>query len=197
MDVSGLVAPGIAMKSDARRGRRGMALQCRVRTVVWGRQCLAVRAVALLCRVRSGFAGIAWNAVALKRAARRGSPKSNGPLRRAFSISSAYAAGAEATKAATTKQRNKQMSKSMSRAYLALRMKDAANCLATVAFKIAFLCFAFALAVVQTDIFADAILVSACFAVSATTLLLVAFLCDRSIRSLGFTEVELERQGLE
>jgi uncharacterized membrane protein len=132
----------------------------------------------------------------LKRAARRGSPKSNGPLRRAFSISSAYAAGAEATKAATTKKRNKKMSKRMSRAYLALRIKDAANCVAAFVLKIAVMSLVFALAVVQTPMFIDAIMVSACVAVSAFAIFLVAFLCDRKIRSLGFTEIELERQGL-
>ena len=88
------------------------------------------------------------------------------------------------------------MSKKMSCAYWALRMKDAAAYYSTVALKIAMLCFAFSLMAIRTTMFATALVASVSVGLVALVLLLVAFLCDRRIRNLGFSEVELERWGL-
>lgn len=94
------------------------------------------------------------------------------------------------------KQRNKTMSKKMSCAYWALRMKDAAMYYASVAMKAAIALFAFALMVVRTTAFTTALAVALCAAVVCGILYLVAFLCNRRMSNLGFTEIELERWGL-
>lgn len=88
------------------------------------------------------------------------------------------------------------MSKKMRGAYTALRMKDALAFYASVAIKIAALALVFALAIVQTDMFAKAVAVSAAIAVVSGILAIAAFLCGRRMLSLGFTEVELERWNL-
>ena len=88
------------------------------------------------------------------------------------------------------------MSKKMRRAYTALRMKDAMECYAYVAIKIAALAFVLSFAFVQTDMFAKAVAVSAAIAVISVILAIAAFLCGMMMRKLGFTEVELERWNL-
>jgi len=88
------------------------------------------------------------------------------------------------------------MSKKMSCAYWALRMKDAAMYYASVAMKAAMALFAFALMVVRTTAFTTAFAVALCAAVVCGILYLVAFLCNRRMSNLGFTEVELERWNL-
>ena len=88
------------------------------------------------------------------------------------------------------------MSKKMRGAYTALRMKDALGYYASVAIKIAVLALALSLAVVQTDMFAKTVAVSAAIAVISGILAIAAFLCGRRMRNLGFTEVELERWNL-
>lgn len=88
------------------------------------------------------------------------------------------------------------MSKKMSCAYWALRMKDACGYFATVVLKIAVVCFAIALSLVQTEMFSVATIVASCVAIVACVLILCASLCNLRMHSLGFTEVELERWGL-
>ena len=88
------------------------------------------------------------------------------------------------------------MSKKMSCAYRALRMKDALGYYAAVAIKIAALAFVVSIAIIQTDMFAKAVAVSAAIAVISGILASAAFLCGRRMISLGFTEVELERWNL-
>ena len=88
------------------------------------------------------------------------------------------------------------MSKKMRRAYTALRMKDALGYFAEVAIKIAALAFVLSFALVQTDMFATAVVVSAAIALLSGALSLAAFLCGMMMRELGFTEVELERWNL-
>jgi hypothetical protein len=88
------------------------------------------------------------------------------------------------------------MSKKMRGAYTALRMKDALVYYSEVAIKIAALAFVFSLAVAQSDMFAIAVVVSAAIALVSGILSLAAFLCGRRMRSLGFTEIELERWNL-
>jgi hypothetical protein len=88
------------------------------------------------------------------------------------------------------------MSKKMRGAYTALRMKDALVYFAAVAIKIAAIAFVLSLAIVQTDMFSKAIIVSAVIALVSGILAIAALLCGRRMRNLGFTEVELERLNL-
>ena len=88
------------------------------------------------------------------------------------------------------------MSKKMRRAYTALRMKDAMECYAYVAIKIAAISLVLSFAFVQTDMFAKAVVVSVAIALVSVILLIAAFLCGMMMRRLGFTEVELERWNL-
>ena len=211
-----MVMLGLAVFVIVRPGRNGMV---QIGSVWRGNavQCGAMQAglgSVMRCSVRHGMAGMVWYVVAMKGAIRQAwqgyvrrvnvlrtmlgcNLRPSGFVRRAFSI---YCANRRRCKIpgnqAGQQERNKTMSKKMRRAYTALRMKDALGCYASVAIKIAVLAFAFSLAVVQTDMFAKAVAVSAAIAVISGILAVAAFLCGRRLISLGFTEVELERGNL-
>lgn len=88
------------------------------------------------------------------------------------------------------------MSKQMRGAYTALRMKDALNFFAsTITTPMIAVC-AIALLLCNTAFFHIALIVASIIASVWLAIRLVAFVCDRRIVSLGFTEVELERLGL-
>lgn len=81
-------------------------------------------------------------------------------------------------------------------AYSALTMKDLMQSFSGVAIKFAIICMAFAMAVVQTDMFLNALAVTATAAMVSMLASFAAFLCGIRMKRLGFTEIELERMNL-
>ena len=88
------------------------------------------------------------------------------------------------------------MSKKMIGAYRALRMKDMATAIANVVLEAAVVSMAVALLLCNSAAFFCAAIVSLSIFGLWIVVRLVAFLCDRRMKDLGFDEVGLERLAL-
>ena len=85
------------------------------------------------------------------------------------------------------------MSKKMIGAYRALRMKDMATAIANVVLETAIASMAIALILCNSAAFLYAAIMSLSIFGLWMAVRLVAFLCDRRMKDLGFDEVGLER----
>ena len=88
------------------------------------------------------------------------------------------------------------MSKKMIGAYRALRMKDMATAIANVVLETAIASIAVALLLCNSAAFFWAAIMSLSIFGIWIAVRLVAFLCDRLMKGLGFDEVGLERLAL-
>lgn len=88
------------------------------------------------------------------------------------------------------------MSKSMKKAYVALRAKDMLDAIIPMLSMVAFLMVGIALITINTNVFAR----TAVGAIVCTTICFVVRIiraaCNHRIGSLGFSEVELEHEAL-